>query len=252
MIKWYFLLLGSVVVGLLVLVVQFGLNPRPKSIIKPSHFSDFQVIGQTIFRQMHKDINPAHIVALGVSHASDLDIILGLLTESQKYNQSFHTVLILNHLKSLWEKKESTLDLKIQSFTENNYASILAFLKEKQKQSEKTLIIANPEDVSHLQNHSLIQFLENDLKQSILSFIRVDCVLEHEKLQALQKLCRRQSQRNTSFSHLSCIAHQKSLWLKKLKSKRLDKNKNIVFLQQYGLLDYIYFISTIAEMKQPS
>ena len=242
MMKWYFVFLASVVVILVALVVQFGLNPRPKPIIKPSHFSDFGVIGQTIFQQLHKDIKLVPIVALGVHHTSDLDVIEGLVSESQKYAHPFHSVLILNHLKDSLAEKLKTSHLKVKVFDVGRYSSILTFLGEGQRKSEKTLIVANPEDVSHLQGHSLIQLLEDDLGLSILSFLRLDCLLEPEKLRDLQRSCRLESKETTSFSHLSCLAYHKSVWLKKLRSRRLDKTKNIVFLQQYGLLDYIYFI----------
>lgn len=236
------MLLGGVVIGLLVLIVQFGLNPRAKPIIKPSNFSNFEMIGQTIFRQLHKDINPSHIVAFGVHQATDLQIISGLLKASQKYKRPFDMLLILNHLKVDWQDKTKAMALQVQSLNQENYASILKFLKEKQAQAQKVLLVANPEDVTHLQDQSLIGFLERDLEQPILSFVRSDCSFELEALRDLQSLCRQQSKSSTSFLHLSCLTYQKSLWLKKLKSKKVDKNKNIVFLEQYGLTDYIYFI----------
>ena len=244
MIKWYFSFLAIVVICLVTLIVKFGLNPKPKPIIKPSNFSEPNVIGQTIYRQLYKDIHLFNFVAFGVNRSINLDVILGLLHTSKKYGHSFHTVLILNHLKSEWEKKirETSLsDLKIEYLNDKNYQVVLDFLRKQQISLQKTLIIGNPEDVFHLEGQSLIKFLESDLSLSILSFIHVGCELELKKIKEFQALCRRQTQKTSSFSHLSCLAYQKSAWLKKIKTKKFDKTKNVVFLEQYGLLDYIYF-----------
>ena len=244
MIKWYFSFLAIVIIALVALVIQFGLNPRPKPIIKPSNFSDPEKIGQTIYRQLHKDIHLFHLIAFGIDHTFNLDIVLGLLDTSKKYGHSFQQVLILNHFKSEWEKKAggtSLSDLKVEYLNDKNYQFILELLKKQQASPQKTLIIANPGDVFHLEGQSLIQFLESDLSLSILSFIHVGCALELKKIKEFQALCRRQTQKTSNFSHLSCLAYQKSAWLKKFKTKKFDKNKNIVFLEQYGLLDYIYF-----------
>ena len=249
MIKWYFSLLGVVIVCLVILIVQFGLNPKPKPIIKPSNFTQFGMIGKTIYRQLHKEIHLFKIVAFGVHHHTNLDIILDLLSTSKAYKHPFHTVLILNHLqanplKSKWQRKTkdtSLSDLQVKYLSDGNYQSVLQFLKDQQSSFKKTLMIANPEDVFHLQKQSLIQFLESDLSLSILSFIHVECELDLEKIQELQKFCRQQTKKTSSFSHLSCLAYQKSTWLKRLKTKKINKDKNIIFLEQYGLLDYIYF-----------
>ena len=244
MMKWYFAFLAIVVICLVVLIVQFGLNPRPKPIIKPSNFSEPEIIGQTIYRQLHKDIHLFNLVAFGVNHHINLDVILGLLNASEKYGHPFQQVLILNHLKSEWEKKirDTPLSkLKVESLSGKNYKIVLEFLKKQQISSQKTLIIANPGDIFHLEDQSLIRFLESDLSLSILSFIHVGCELELKKIKEFQTFCRRQTQKTSSFSHLSCLAYQKSAWLKKLKTKKFDKNKNVIFLEQYGLLDYVYF-----------
>ena len=244
MMKWYFSFLAIVVICLVVLILQFGLNPRPKPIIKPSNFSHPEKIGQTIYRQLHKDIHLFHLIAFGIDHNVNLDVVLGLLDTSKKYGHPFQQVLILNHLKSEWEKKieETSLsDLKVEYLNDKNYEFILELLKKQRASPQKTLIIANPEDVFHLEGKSLVQFLESDLSLSILSFIHVGCELELKKIKEFQTLCRRQTQKTSSFSHLSCLAYQKSEWLKKLKTKKFDKNKNIVFLEQYSLLDYVYF-----------
>ena len=244
MIKWYFSFLALVVICLVVLIVQFGLNPRPKSIIKPSNFSEFGIIGQSIYKQLHKDIHLFNLVAFGINQSVNLEVVLGLLRTSKRYGHSFQKVLILNHLKSEWEKKikdTSLSDLKVEYLNDKNYQSVLEVLKNQQASSQKTLIIANPGDVFHLEGQSLIQFLESDLSLSILSFIHIGCELELKKIKEIQALCRRQTQKTSSFSHLSCLAYQKSAWLKKLRTKKINKNKNIIFLEQYGLLDYIYF-----------
>ena len=244
MMKWYFSFLAIVVICLVVLIVQFGLNPRPKPVIKPSNFSEPEIIGQTIYKQLHKDIHLFNLVAFGVNHHINLDVILGLLNTSKKYGYSFQKILVLNHLKSEWQKKikdASLSDLQVEYLSGKNYQFVLEFLRKQQASSQKTLIVANPEDVFHLEGQSLIRFLESDLSLSILSFIHVGCELELKKIKEFQAFCRRQTQKTSSFSHLSCLAYQKSAWLKKLKTKKIDKNKNIVFLEQYGLLDYIYF-----------
>ena len=244
MIKWYFSLLAIIIICLVALIIQFGLNPRPKPIIKPSNFSKPEKIGQTIYKQLHKDIHLFHLVAFGIHHGVNLDVVLGLLDTSKKYEHPFQQVLILNHLKSEWEKKiknTSFVDLKVEYLSDKNYKFILEFLKKQQMSPQKTLIIANPGDVFHLDGQSLIQFLESDLSLSILSFIHVGCALDLKTIKEFQALCRRQTQKTSSFSHLSCLAYQKSVWLKKLKTKKFDKNKNVVFLEQYSLLDYVYF-----------
>ena len=245
MIKWYFSFLAIVIICLVTLIIKFGLNPRPKPIIKPSNFFEFEVIGQTIYRQLHKDIHLFNLVAFGINQNVNLDVVTGLLDTSKKYGHPFQTVLILNHLKSEWQKKIKNTSLpdylRIEYLNDKNYQSVLEFLKKQQTSLQKTLIIANPEDVFHLEGQSLVQFLESDLSLSILSFIHVGCALELKKIKEFQALCRRQTQKTSSFSHLSCLAYQKSAWLKKLKTEKIDKNKNIVFLEQYGLLDYIYF-----------
>ena len=248
MIKWYFSLLGVIVVCLVILIVRFGLNPKPKPIIKPSNFTEFGVIGETIYRQLHKEIHLFKIVAFGIQNHAHLDVILNLLRTSRKYGHLFHTVLVLNPLRNEWQRKTrdtSLSDLQVEYLSDRNYQSVLKFLEDQQNSLKKTLVIANPEDVFHLQNRSLIQFLESDLYLSILSFIHVECELDPGKLKELQRFCRQQTRETSSFSHLSCLAYQKSTWLKKLRTKKINKNQNIIFLEQYGLLDYIYFTYTI-------
>ena len=244
MIKWYFSFLAIVVICLVTLIAKFGLNPRPKPIIKPSNFFEFGMIGQTIYRQLHKDIHLFNLVAFGINQDVNLDVILGLLNTSKKYGHPFQKVLILNHLRSEWQKRTrdtSLSDLKVEYLHDKKYQSVLEVLKKQQTSLQKTLIIANPEDVFHLESQSLVQFLESDLSLSILSFVHVGCELELKKIKEFQALCRRQTQKTSNFTHLSCLAYQKSAWLKKLKTKKINKDKNVVFLEQYGLLDYIYF-----------
>ncbi len=241
MIKWYFSFLAIVVLALVILIFQFGLNPRPKPVIKPSNFSNFHVIGQTIFKQLHKDIHSSKVVAFGINKSFNLDIILSLLHTSQSYKKNFHTVLILSPMKSEWENKAKhfpSLNVRVEHLTQN-YTDILRLLKKQQTQLKKTLMIATPEDVFHPNAQSLVSLLELDLGVSILSFIAMESVFDLEKLRQMQSLCRQQSKVDLSFSHLSCIAYQESRWLKKLKTNKINKDQNIVFLKQYR--DYIYF-----------
>ena len=207
----------------LFLIVKFGVNPRPKPVIKPSNFESFESIGKVLFSQLARDIENHPIVAIGISDLDDLKIVDGFVVQSIKSKKSFDEVIVLINQKVLF-------DVPTEHMPYEDREKVVSYLNEKLNYGQKIIVIAQNWDTPHFQKNSFVDNLE--IKDEILSITATRGSMD---LEELKQDCSGVGYDNIK---ISCIAYMQSTKI----PKKADREKNMVSAERYGLRDYVYTV----------
>ena len=206
-------------------IIKFGVNPRPKPIIKPSNFDSFEKIGSVLFNQLARDIENHPIVAIGVSDPDDLKIVDGFIVQSIKAQKSFDEVIVLINQKVLF-------DVPTEHMPYENKEKVVSYLNEKLSYGQKIVVIARNWDTPHFQQNSFVENLE--IKDSILS---ITATRGSINLNELKQDCSGVGYSPDNIK-ISCIAYMQSTKLPKI----ADRNRNMISAERYGLRDYVFTV----------
>lgn len=206
-------------------IIKYGVNPRPKPIIKPSNFETFESIGSVLFSQLARDIETHPIIAIGISDPDDLKIVDGFIVQSIKSKKSFDEVVILINQKVLF-------DVPTEHMPYENRERVISYLNEKISYGQKIIVIAQNWDTPHFQTDSFVGNLE--IKDKILS---ITATRGSTNLDNLKRDCGGVGY-STDNIKISCIAYMQSTKI----PKKANREKNMVSAERYGLRDYVYTV----------
>lgn len=91
MLKWVLSSLFFTVIVLLILVAKYGINPKPRGLIKPSQFNTTKEVGAVTFKRMFKyfDQGGQFIFVTDKNIPQAKGVWVGLTETAQAYKRSF-------------------------------------------------------------------------------------------------------------------------------------------------------------------
>lgn len=227
------------VVGLAVLISQYGLSPRKIPIMKPSYFDRSEEIGAVFARRFLFDIKTTPIVVVGVppGRPKHFGFVEGFAqvfaTES---GQKFSKVIVDSHLprEGFGENAESVDLLK-------EWEQVKKDLTARGRAGEKTIIVAPVGFVSKSFADSLAGQLEQEVGQKVISVSTSTFALDPTQEGEIEVRCQVGAQQAIGYGSFGCLALKKSRML--YRKKILRSKPMIAVADQLGRDDYLIYIS---------
>lgn len=230
--KWFFFICF---LGVAVFLYFFGLNPKPVAQIQPTAFERSEQIGAVVYRRLFQDFRELSIVILGSSpFVKDYEQVwAGLLRTFQADQKNLALPLQDAGMRRLpVVYKSVSIDLIADE------ERLVAYIRDALKRNEKVIIHTSVNRSLQRFPSDLIQHLEKEFQQPILSLSQAKMVVQAQQESQVQPPCN-EAQEKDALSALSCWSLSFS---RRFYRKHLDSSLIYAAMEKHGHHDYVLYI----------
>ncbi len=238
---YYSLALLVFFIGLMAVIIHFGIRARAINILKPSYFSTPEEIGAVIFRRFYSEISADKLLVIGVPAKSSYhhNIVAGLLRVATHEGKAFD-ILIADPRLSLAESLPTQLTVIPLSINGEDLGDAGALIKSLLAQEKRILVYTFSTMSSHLLAGNTIAQLEKSLKRPIFSITTSQLSLRNDQEYSLEPPCVGSGRDETGTADLGCIILQTS---RSYYRRNFDPTRYVAVIDQHGRSDYLLLSS---------
>lgn len=215
------------------LVIKFGLNPKPIPIIKASNFEEPEKFSRYIYRQLYTKLKLSPVIAFGTDELYNYDDKL-IENFFRLLGQELKKTVSVYSDRDFLEYTPQMSSVKFTRISEVNVKSLIQEIKEDKE--FLVVIILKQKNVLHNYKDSLVNQLEFALGKEALSFSFQ--TLEEADLSKPFTPCNNGGQFE---QWLECLKELKARSIQT--SKKIDKTKTIGILERVSEKDFLIFLS---------
>ncbi len=238
---YYSLILVAFFIGLMTVIIHFGVKARPINILKPSYFSTPDEIGAVIFRRFYSELAAEKLLVIGVPAKSVFhqNIVAGLIRVANHEGKPFD-VLITDPRLAQPESLPTTLTVIPLSINGEELGDAGALIKSLLAQEKHILVYTYSTMSSHLLAGNTIAQLEKILKRPVFSITTSQLSLRNDEEYSLEPPCVGSARDETGTADLGCIILQTS---RSYYRRNLDPTRYVAVIDQHGRSDYLLLSS---------
>ena len=226
--RLYIAFIGLLLVGGLVGIVYFGIQPRPIPKIKLSHFENETVIANSVLLRLGGEIQAAPLLLIGLDPEQEqiFSVVEGFVNQLQASSRKFDHVIVDSHLVRLPQILNSeSLDLR----------SLYSGLPDLSRR-QRIIVVTHVDHASGLIKSQLVDYLRSQGVHPT-SFLFLDYPVSRENEKLLPYRCHSDVADVTGRGRLDCIILQlsRSTYLK----QKPTPNGFSGLVNQIGATEYL-------------
>lgn len=228
---WAFVLLS--IVGMLVV---FGLKPRPIKKVRPSFFYESSQIAPAVYARLRQEMQKVDVVVLGYDPKQGVfkEFAQTLAQAAAEDQVALRTIEVWGHLNLGVEAFAKEIDM-VKSFQDLTT----------EIESDSLVVLIVPQEFStHFMEEGFIQKLRAQLPNKKILGLTLSLVAGQKGQEAQMGYQCESTKKKPGLGTLHCVSLSESKILAaQAEKKKFPKDTFFTSVSQFGLLDYITFIS---------